>query len=115
YPARTHTHARARTTLALPASPRSALRLFVSSVGALPAAGRLWWIGAIVVALAVLPWCFIVEQPFLPLPVMALVALINAALVVVTAYRRRRDNLAPSFDYGGVTTITVLVLAGPAA
>ena len=42
-----------------------------------------------------------------------LVALGNALLVVVTSHRRRRASLGPTFDYGGVATVTVLVLCGP--
>jgi diguanylate cyclase (GGDEF)-like protein len=85
------------------------------SLLALPPQARLWWLLTVVSGLAVLPWCLSVEQPSPPAYVPLLVAVFNALLVVVTAYRRRRANLAPTFDYGGVATVTVLVLAGPAA
>jgi diguanylate cyclase (GGDEF)-like protein len=91
------------------------LRLLGGGFLALPASGQVWWIITVATALAVLPWCLTVDQPYLPAPVTVLVGLINAGLVMVTAYRRRRDHLAPTFDYGGVTTIAVLVLAGPLA
>src|SRR6185369_1651945 len=91
------------------------IRLFAASLAELPLAGRLWWALTVAAALLVLPWCLTVEQPHAPPWVPLLVALVNAGLVVVTSYRRRRDSLAPTFDYGGVATVTVLVLAGPVA
>src|SRR6185312_2221790 len=89
------------------------VRLFAASLAELPLAARLWWISTISLAALVLPWCLTVEQPRLPAVVPLLVALLNALLVIVTAYRRRRASLAATFDYAGVATVTVLVLAGP--
>jgi diguanylate cyclase (GGDEF)-like protein len=80
---------------------------------ALPVAARAWWVATVLVAIAILPWCLSVDQPHPPAAVPLLVALGNALLVGVTAHRRRRTSLGPTFDYGGVATITVLVLWGP--
>ena len=80
---------------------------------ALPVAARWWWAATVLVAFAILPWLLGVEQPHPPAAVPWLVALLNALLVVVTAHRRRRASLEPTFDYGGVATVTVLVLCGP--
>jgi diguanylate cyclase (GGDEF)-like protein len=81
---------------------------------ALPPAARLWWLGTVLVALGLLPWCLSVEQPRPPLVVPLLVGLGNALLVVVTTHRRQVDS-ASTFDYGSVATMTLLVLCGPAA
>jgi diguanylate cyclase (GGDEF)-like protein len=91
------------------------IRLFAASLAALPAIGRVWWTLTVAAALIVLPWCINVDQPRVPELIPIVVALANAILVIVTAYRRRRDIGAPTFDYGGVATVTVLVLAGPMA
>jgi diguanylate cyclase (GGDEF)-like protein len=80
---------------------------------ALPAKAQLWWAAIVLIALAVLPWCLGVDQPRPPAAVPVLVALGNAVLVVFTAHRRRRTSLGPTFDYGGVATVTLLVLCGP--
>jgi len=64
-------------------------------------------------AVAVLPWCLGVEQPQPPAAVAWLVAIGNALLVLVTAHRQRRASVGPTFDYGGVATLTVLILCGP--
>jgi diguanylate cyclase (GGDEF)-like protein len=79
----------------------------------LPSAARVWWAATVLLAFAILPWCLGVEQPHPPAAVGWLVALGNALFVVVTAHRRRRASLGPTFDYGGVATVTVLVLCGP--
>jgi diguanylate cyclase (GGDEF)-like protein len=80
---------------------------------ALPAAARGWWAAVVLLAFAILPWCLGVEQPHPPAAVGWLVALGNALFVVVTAHRRRQASLGPTFDYGGVATVTVLILCGP--
>jgi diguanylate cyclase (GGDEF)-like protein len=80
---------------------------------ALPDVARFWWAATILLALAVLPWCLTVEQPRPHPAVPVLVALGNALLMAFTAHRRRRSSLGPTFDYGGVATVTVLVLCGP--
>ena len=98
-----------------PGHPLAGVRLLVADLAALPPIARLWWTLTAALAVLVLPWTFTVDQPRLPAAVPLLVALINALLVIVTGYRRRRDSLAPTFDYGGVATVTVLVLAGPTA
>ena len=76
----------------------------------LPAAARWWWAATVLLACASLPWLLRVEQPHPPAAVPWLVALLNALLVVVTAYRRRRASIESTFDYGGVITVTVLEL-----
>jgi diguanylate cyclase (GGDEF)-like protein len=95
--------------------PLAGVRLLAADLAAMPLVARLWWALTITLAVLVLPWALTVEQPRLPVAVSLLVALINAVLVIVTVHRRRRDSLAPTFDYGGVATVTVLVLAGPTA
>jgi diguanylate cyclase (GGDEF)-like protein len=82
---------------------------------ALPVAARVWWAATVLFGFAILPWCLGVEQPHPPAALPWLVAIGNALLVVVTAHRRRRASLGPTFDYGGVATVTVLVLWGPTA
>jgi membrane protease YdiL (CAAX protease family) len=62
-------------------------------------------------ALLALPWCLAVEQPRPPLVVPLAVGLVNALLVATTGYRRRAFA-STNFDYGGIATITLLVLAG---
>jgi diguanylate cyclase (GGDEF)-like protein len=96
-------------------SSQQGVRSLTASLAGLPLGARLWWCATVTAALLILPWCLTVEQPRLPAVVPPLVALTNALLVLVTAHRRRRDSLAPTFDYGGVATVTVLVLAGPTA
>jgi len=80
---------------------------------ALPAAARWWWGATVLSAFAILPWLLGVAQPHPPAAVPWLVAIGNALLVVVTAHRRRRASLEPTFDFGGVATVTVLILCGP--
>jgi diguanylate cyclase (GGDEF)-like protein len=80
---------------------------------ALPGPARLWWATVVLLGLAVLPWCLGVEQPRPPAAVPVLVALGNALLVAFTAHRRHRTSLGPTFDYGGVATVALLVLCGP--
>ncbi|HLZ28749.1 MAG TPA: GGDEF domain-containing protein [Chloroflexota bacterium] len=87
--------------------------LLPGGLRALPVAARWWWAAIVLAAFAVLPWLLAVEQPHPPAVVPWLVALLNALLVVVTAHRRRQASLEPTFDYGGVATVTVLVLCGP--
>lgn len=82
---------------------------------ALPIEARLWWCLTLLLAAAVLPWCLNVDQPRLPSSMALLVGLVNAVLVLVTAHRRRRVTLSPSFAYGGVATVALLVLSGPTA
>jgi diguanylate cyclase (GGDEF)-like protein len=91
------------------------IRLFAASLAELPIAARVWWALTLAAALLVLPWCLSAEHPQVSPWIPLLVALVNAGLVIVTSYRRRRDSLAPTFDYGGVATVTVLVRAGPMA
>jgi diguanylate cyclase (GGDEF)-like protein len=81
----------------------------------LPWPARLWWAGALLVALALVPWFVSVPQPHPPMFVPLVVGLVNVGLVMATSHRRRAGSLAPSFDYGGVATITLLVLGGPLA
>jgi len=87
----------------------------LGGMSALPLAARVWWAFTVALAVAVVPWSLSVSQPRVPVEVALFVALVNALLVVVTAYRRQRANLAPTFAYGGVATVAVLVLAGPSA
>src|SRR6185436_17815080 len=71
------------------------VRLFAANLAALPLAARVWWAFTIALALLTLPWCLSVDQPQPPVLAPVVVVLCNAALVLVTAYRRRRDSLAP--------------------
>jgi diguanylate cyclase (GGDEF)-like protein len=88
-------------------------KLLPGSLLELPVAARWWCATTVLLALASLPWLVGVEQPRPPAYVPWLVGLLNAGLVIVTAHRRRRASLEGTFDYGGVATVTVLILCGP--
>ncbi len=81
----------------------------------LPRAAQLWWCLTVLSAVVLAPWCLATAQADVTIAAALAVAAVNAVLVGFTAHRRQRANLAPSFAYGGVATVTVLVLAGPAA
>jgi hypothetical protein len=52
----------------------------------------LWWIVTVALALLTLPWCLTASQPQQRLALPLLVGLMNALLVIVTAYPRGGPN-----------------------
>jgi diguanylate cyclase (GGDEF)-like protein len=79
-----------------------------------PVPARLWWAAVVLLAVATLPWCLLVDQPRPDLAIAVLVALGNATLEITTSHRQRSAT-GVTFDYGGVASVTLLVFAGPTA
>src|SRR5438105_3788746 len=90
------------------------LRAGWQPLGALPGRARCWWLATIVASIAFAPFCLVQSEAQLPIPALALAALLNGLLVIATAPRRHRSTLMPSFDYGGIATVALLASFGPA-
>jgi diguanylate cyclase (GGDEF)-like protein len=88
----------------------------IEPLRSLPVAARCWWLMTLCLAMALAPVCLRQQtQQGLPLLGLLLAALLNGLLVVVTAPRRQRSSLVPTFDYGGIATVALLASFGPAA
>lgn len=81
---------------------------------ALPTNARVWWAMVVVAAIVLAPTYLARAESEVPLFILILAPLLNASVVLVSATRRFQPTFMPTFDYGGIGTVALLAVYGPA-